>query len=291
MTINIENVCPDFFGFWEQARVCGVAEQKRLWHTLYEDRHSELFALYYSKYTLPAELDKALTRFDRVVPALRALIPRLEQGIARVLPLCASLFAVPESEVRYVLMVGVFASNCWVESFRDAWTAFFAAEQMTTYAPGLDIGIAHETAHVLHLRCTPAPLALSPLAMGLFLEGLASCVTTLLYPDADDAAHLNMTPDVVAACEAHWDDLRRRILRDLNQVDLERAGPYFLADDALAAQAGIPTRAGYFVGYRIVRALCQHYTIADMARWSLDRIQTEERQMLERLDQLRGATT
>jgi hypothetical protein len=34
---------------------------------------------------------------------------------------------------------------------------------------------------------------------------------------------------------------------------------------------GIPERAGYFVGYRVVAALAQHYTLAQMAAWPKDR--------------------
>jgi len=287
--IHIENVCPDFFAFWERSQAHEADEQKQLWQTLYENRHPDLFALYYSKFGHPAGLDNALTRFDRVVPTMQALIPHLERSIANAVPLCAPLFALPGSDARFVLMVGVFASDCWVESFHDVWTSFFAVEQMTTYRPGLDIGVAHETCHVLHMQCIPAPVAVWSLAMGMFLEGLATYATSHLYPDAGDAAHLNMPPDLIAACEAQWGDVRQRILREIDQADLDRAKVYFLADPGLAAQAGLPTRVGYFVGYQIVRALSHYYSIADMARWSPDRIRTEERQALEQLEQLPGS--
>jgi uncharacterized protein YjaZ len=134
----------------------------------------------------------------------------------------------------------------------------------------------------------PALGAVWSLATGLFLEGLATFATSRLYPAAGDAAHLNMPPDLVAACEAQWGDLRRRILREIDRPDLDGARAYFLADPGVATQAGLPTRAGYFVGYRLVRALSHSYSIAEMARWSPDRIRTEERQVLEQLEQLPG---
>jgi uncharacterized protein YjaZ len=54
----------------------------------------------------------------------------------------------------------------------------------------------------------------------------------------------------------------------------------------LDRKKGLPTRAGYFVGYRIVRALSHQYTVADIARRAPDHILQEEIPQLEELPEL-----
>src|SRR5437867_884322 len=42
----LENLCPDFSAFWEEGSCLLPAEQKRLWRSLYEDRHRAVFDVY-----------------------------------------------------------------------------------------------------------------------------------------------------------------------------------------------------------------------------------------------------
>jgi hypothetical protein len=48
MPPSIENLCPDFLAFWEQARDKPVEEQEGLWHALYELPHRELLEIYFT---------------------------------------------------------------------------------------------------------------------------------------------------------------------------------------------------------------------------------------------------
>jgi hypothetical protein len=59
---RVQNLCPDFFAFWERARRLGLSEQKELWRTLYEERHRAVFDVYYSHFGSRAALDRALQR-------------------------------------------------------------------------------------------------------------------------------------------------------------------------------------------------------------------------------------
>jgi hypothetical protein len=92
--VEIDNICSDFFRFWERAWNCDVDEQKRLWQVLYEAAHQDVLALYYSKFGHAAGLDYALGRYAEVAPAMRALVPRLEEHVAEAAVRCAPLFGV-----------------------------------------------------------------------------------------------------------------------------------------------------------------------------------------------------
>jgi len=48
MPPSIENLCPDFLVFWEQARDKSVEEQERLWQALYQSPHRELLEIYFT---------------------------------------------------------------------------------------------------------------------------------------------------------------------------------------------------------------------------------------------------
>jgi hypothetical protein len=60
MSSSIENSCPDFLAFWEEARGKPLAEQKRVWDSLYKSPHRELLELYFSYFGSRAHLFPAI---------------------------------------------------------------------------------------------------------------------------------------------------------------------------------------------------------------------------------------
>ncbi len=105
--MDVENICPSFLAFWEQAQACPLEEQRRLWHALYEGQHRAVFDVYYRTWGDPQRLDAALGRFPAVAPAIRARVPLIEGSIGRTTPRCAALFGLRDDDVRYLLMVGL----------------------------------------------------------------------------------------------------------------------------------------------------------------------------------------
>jgi hypothetical protein len=291
--VRIENICPDFFAFWERAEGHARGEQVDLWRTLYEDRHRDIFDVYYGAYGRPDRLGDALERFPHAVPVMRAAMATAEECIARTVPRTALLFEDPEGDVPYVLMVGLFQSDAWATSLRGQPTAFLTLEHVGSPRQ-LEITVAHEAAHTLHDRSAWPPLNDwvhgGSVAEGLFSEGLAVLASARVVPRATDAEYLNHHgpdgPAWLAACARQWCEIRQRILGDLGQVDPPRVRAYFVANKATAAQAGLPVRAGYVTGYYILRALNRQHTVAEMARWPATRIVAELQEVLEAMDQL-----
>src|SRR5689334_9181701 len=118
MPPSIENLCPDFLAFWEQAHDKPLVEQERLWQALYEVPHRELLELYFNFFGSRANLASAFQRYEAVAPLIRTISPAVEALIHAVAPRCGELFGVPEIDAAYVLMVGVFDSDSWSTSWR-----------------------------------------------------------------------------------------------------------------------------------------------------------------------------
>jgi len=282
----IENLCPDFLLFWEQACDKPLAEQKRLWQTLYEAPHRELFELYFTFFGARANLASALQRYDALVPTIRTVHPTVEQLIHTRGPRCGELFGVPEMDVAYVLLVGVFDSDSWSSTWRGRPTSFLAMEAAAnTRLRDLEITIAHEAAHGYHKMCRPDYHTGMIVGGEVFAEGLAILTSTLLSPGAPEAAYLwpggeltrhgQTCAEWVAACDQRLDLLCQSILQDLERSDPMCQSRYFHMHDQ--PQHPIPARAGYVVGYRMVQQLAKIFTVAEMARWPLARVNQELR--------------
>ncbi len=282
MTVRVENICPDFFAFWQQAQNSSLAEQKQLWQTMYEERHRDIFDVYYRRWGDPAQLEEALSKFPKIVPKLQEIAQDAKLRIEHVVIRCARVFDCLESNFDFVVMVGLFTSNGWATTFRGKPTCFLALECFTE-PQYLDILIAHETAHSLHEQCSSGEWTDFAIGEALFQEGLATIASTLVCPSATDAEYLWFGPGYdswITGCESHWAELRQRFLRDLQQIDESLYTVYF---GGKGQEAGLLKRVGYFVGYRVLASLYQRHTIAEMARWSPERAFAEVKQVLERM--------
>lgn len=294
--IQVENICPDFLAFWERARGHNPDDQRRLWRVLYEQRHREIFDVYYGRYGSPELLEAALHRYALVVPRILALVPDAERLASETTPRCAALFAAPSADFAWVLMVGLFASDAWAAPLRGRTAAFLALESPTlAERRSIAITVAHEAAHAVHEACAAFSLADSTLVgLGLFAEGVAVLASMLLVPGESEHAYLcpgaETTQDGqdcrawLADCDERWPELRRRLLRDVDQDDPARFATYFWGGRHRrgdAAPTVVPVRAGYVVGYRVVGALNRHYTLPEMARWSPEQAAGAVRATLE----------
>lgn len=291
MPPSIENLCPDFLAFWEQARGQPPAEQEQLWDALYEAPHRELFEIYFAFFGARTNLVPAFQRYDGVIPTIRSIAPAIEALIQAVGPRCGELFGVPEIDAAYVLMVGVFNSDSWSTNWRGRPTSFLALEsEANSQLRNLEITIAHEAAHGYHKACRPDNHTGMHIGADVFSEGLAVLASALVSPGAPEAAYLcpggeltrdgQPCADWVAECDQRWGLLRQSILRDLERSDPELQSVYFHMHDQ--RQHPIPARAGYVVGYRLVQELARTYSVAEMARWPIDRVYQELRDALAR---------
>jgi hypothetical protein len=293
VSLTIDDTTPTFLAYWDQAAGLSVAEQRRLWHEWYEASHPEVFSAYYRRHGRVSDLETALARFPEEVPRLRQGIATLKRGIEATAARLGGIFAAPDVDLRWVLMVGLFSSDGWVDWVADEPVCFCAVEYVEDLKRA-DVLLAHEAAHVFHVRCNPERCAeMETVGHALFLEGLAVHASAQVVPGADEAGYLwagkRRVPangqgvgDWAVECEAKWPQLRESLLRELRSEEEEVYAAWFLGR---RVRQVVPVRAGYFVGYRLLAELGERHSIADMARWSAARVLAEITQELERAAQ------
>ena len=281
MIINIKNICPDFLSFWETARNLDRSEQKRLWKTMYEDVHSDIFDVYYSRWGNPKRIDSALDRYPDIIPGLSLLIDGIDGRINHIIEKCAGIFESHGADFDFVTMIGLFTSNGWGTNFHGRSTAFLALECFSE-PRFLDILISHEAAHCFHnLRHPDIENPMISIGEVLFSEGLATTASSIICPDAPDMDYLWFglsRNDWIAECDSRWPELRKLLLKDLENVDQDTYRTYFFGD---ATDDSIPVRSGYYAGFSAVKILNRSYSIAEMSEWSREKVRAEIRQALQ----------
>lgn len=293
MTIQIRNVTSDFNNFWNRARDQPISVKKQLWHDLYENLNRDIFDIYFSRYGHRENLETALQRYEEVVDDIHSNVPQIRLLIEQTAPKCAHLFEQNEYELLFVLMVGVFNSDGWVVELDGQATTFMALEvDSNRKLSSVEILVAHEIAHCFHAQCSTLKQNTTTVGEGLILEGLAVLSSTLLVPDASEAAYLWPGGDKTITgqdCQEWVNECRNsqkyiceQLLKDFEQSDENRYASYFFSRLRTQRQ-GIPLRAGYVIGYDMVRTLYKKYTIAELARWSPERVMSETYQQLKQL--------
>jgi hypothetical protein len=179
--ISLDDLTRSFEAFWEEAGSASAEQLHQLWTDRYERRHQDLFELYYSDWAnrtaVPAALDRFTLDAFRITDRarrLRLLLPTIAETTATTLDQ-------PDSHLRFVLFVGVYASNAWVTDFRGRPVALFAVEQFPD-APHDAILIAHESAHQVHQLSRAGNWPETNNDLRLFEEGLAVLASEDVLP-------------------------------------------------------------------------------------------------------------
>lgn len=228
-------------------------------------------------------LEDALKRLPRTVPTLRRVAENVDGRIKAITKKCAEIFETPE-DITFVVLVGMFRSNGWTAMFRNRLTSFLALEYFTE-PHHLDILIAHEAAHNLHIQCTPHDWTGFTIGAELFREGLATVVSEIVCPGAAEEEYLWFSTGFshwIKECERRWEEIGQHLLQDLTCVDMDLYKVYF---SVKRPETNLPMRVAYIFGHRIVAALQNEYTVAEIARWSPERAVAEVRQALKRMVQ------
>lgn len=292
MPVTIENLTPDFLAFWQQAKGRPLPEQEQLWHELYQARHPDVFEVYQDyggRLDRDDRLAAALVCFPAHLSTLEPLIYQAPKLVIRTAEATRQVFGAAPAELPFVLMVGLFRSNGWADLLRGRQTAFLALEQFAT-PQALEITVAHETAHVLHLGEDPARWNEHDVGEKLFKEGLAVCASEQVVPGLTAGEYLWFGPgfeDWVTRCTERWAELREEVLRDLDRQDEATADRHFTYfPDQLGERGERPTRAGYFVGYQVVSYLTRRHSLRELASWSPTEAKEAVRQVLTTLPTL-----
>ncbi len=283
MTVTVSNLTGTFLAFWERAKDKPVSEQVSLWETYYAEPHRDVLDFYQKHYNdLNAPPEDVFARYPHVIPAIRTVWADAGTVIAEAAKRCAATLGVAETPGHHVVMVGRFSSNAWADLFRGVPTCFYALELIPDVAT-LALMAAHETAHALHHNVSDVPFEGATVAEKLMLEGLATLTSEVVTPGLSDEAYL--WPGYKTATDGQevtaWlqrcvalSQLKEQLLHVLDSDDPATLARYFSAGSEHRREH-TPVRAGYAVGFWLLRHLHRRFELSELARWNRARIREE----------------
>src|SRR5258708_2359376 len=147
----ITDLTPDFRAFWAVAQAQSLLEQRRLWETVYVDRHRDIFDLYFRDYASPDRIERALRRYPEALADIDKVSAVVVQHVLDDTPRLAALLGAEDhvAALHHVVLVGVFDSDAWESTLHGRPTCFFAAERIGSPL-AVAVTVAHEVTPGLH---------------------------------------------------------------------------------------------------------------------------------------------
>jgi len=260
----------------------GVLDPVTAW-TGYERGHQEVFARYFDGWGEAQRRSTAATAM--VQTAARLAASGLDwHGLLGDVAARMTALAPGELDIPVVVFVGMGTSNGWVTPLGGRATVFLAAE-LAAPPPFDAVAAAHELTHAAQHLLNPAWEATDyPLGAHVFAEGLATYLSALAYPGHADDEYLwvdSTHQQWLRDCEQAWPTAALALQQALDEPCGGAAERQFFAARSAGANAAVPTRFGYYAGWRIVRDLANEMADADLL--TLD-IPTTQRLVHHRLD-------
>ena len=272
------DLMPAFWSFWEKARGQSAAEQYRLFDELVRKPNDAVYeGVFHGVPKPPAEF---VPKSFEAVPAIEASMRDLSQRLSAELP--AELAAFREAFPRFrcsTPVYFVYSAGAFDGATRDVsgkTALMFGLDVIARLKEELSPLVVHELFHVYHGEA----VAEDPetFSWALWAEGLATYVSRRLNPKVPESQVCCM-PQVADSA------LPRLAGEALSLLDSEKREDYarfFLGGKEL----DIPSRSGYYLGYRIASEAGKTRTLEELAAMKPG----EVRPLVEReLQRMRGA--
>jgi hypothetical protein len=250
------------------AEIRDDAARERAWVTDYEAAHPAVFDTYYRAWGLTDKRAEAARAVPTVAPALPALEARALSIASRAERRFLGL-GLLDDDLDVVLMVGAHTSDGWVTQVDpgDERATLFIALEFLPDEPFDAVFISHEAFHVAHSRHGTASWP-EDCTSSLFSEGLAVAMARELQPGMSDSVYLwsdDQHADWVDRCTKAGRAIAARALDLLDVLDDDpRVRALFTGH---GDSAGLPPRAGYWIGDLVVRRLLDEHPSSDLLRW------------------------
>jgi hypothetical protein len=219
------------------------------------------------------------------VPALAPRVTAIEARARGLIDVTEEAFrsdGLLSDDLDVVLLVGGHTSNGWVTELGDTVSLFLALEFLGD-PPHDGVLVSHEAFHVAHSRHGAGAWP-EDCAASLFQEGLAVAVSREIHPGLDDSAYLwfdDTHADWVRGCEAAEAAIAQRALEHLaTSYDETAVRALFTTRDD---ERELPSRAGYWLGDRLVRGLLARHPTSDLLVWDHGRTHAALAEELEAL--------
>jgi uncharacterized protein YjaZ len=139
----------------------------------------------------------------------------------------------------------------------------------------LPVFFTHEFFHRYHFQASGFSDDLADrqeIWRNLWAEGLATYVSQVLTPGATRTEALMLPQDLAERAQPLMPRMSAELLAGLDRIDAQLFAKYFTSNPNLE-RAGLPPRAGYYVGYRVAQRLARRYSLDELAHLSGRRLQ------------------
>jgi len=284
---EIIDAFPAFLSFWASNRGETIDAQINAWATGYMSGWPDLLKMQQDDYA-SQDVDWREIARDKVFPFLDERLPAMRAVHRHLLASCASTYVRAErvlgfqSDVVFVIYVGLGCGAGWVEPFRGSPAVLFGLENIAecgwSEPPALTGLVAHEIGHLAHDHWRSAhgqERGTGPWWQ-LYSEGFAQrCEHVILDQDTwHEAGGINEA-DWLDWCHEHKSWLATEFLRTVDAGESVR--PFFGSWFHLRGRR----QCGYFLGHELIRDMEATADLREIAL--LDNVELRFRRMLREL--------
>lgn len=297
-TYTVINLGKEFDAFWEKAKSKPFEEQVKIWDEVVEAPHQDLYdsLVYSKKYSKdwPEKKTRRLKGFFAVLPheyeATKKVFDGFENTVAEQIKKYSAKF--PDSKFTnkiYAVPGATFNGKANELSQTKETVLAFGINIMIEIDDDPDVLYSHELFHIYHHNRLNIDEKTydekGKLTLPLWMEGLAVYVSKEMNPSkGDDKVFMSKDLPKVPQKDIRWmaeDFLKNADAKSYDEKHPEIYQNWFNFGKQI--RKDIPTRAGYLLGYHVVKELGKKYSSYEMAGWDLDKMHKEVKSTLAQL--------
>lgn len=290
--VAVVDATPPFWRFWAKAQGKPESERVRLFRSMVVDAHPELFGtevLNGAKVPIESkdkEADALIAAYLRDVAPfivrMKSTSAQIHQDFGYYSDDFVRTFPRYSPVTTVYFTVSLFFFDGATRPVRGKTALLFGIDGIARFHPAdanLKVFFDHELFHQYHDQVQPELSADEALWTSLWQEGLATYVSQQMNPGATVSQAL-MSSSLAADCEPKLPTMAAELLRNIDSTDPKEYAAFFYGNNG---RADVPSRAGYYVGYRVVQELAGQRSLEQLAELRGEELKESIRHTLQEM--------
>ena len=287
---QVINLQKNFEQFWSVAKGKSFEVQLKSWNETVENPYQDVYdVLVDSKQNnsdWPAKKEKRLRSFFSKIPghyfAYQKLFMTFDQALERQIEKFTEKF--PDTNFKkkiYAIPGATFNGKSGEVGPQKETVLAFGIDIIDEYEDDIEVLFSHELFHLYHLE----KLGDNPnshITLQLWIEGLATYFSYVMNPNKSlEKILMSAELTEVSQKDIRWMARQFYKISDAKTIggkQLDLAQRWFRFGKT--PRKGIPTRAGYLLGFEVVQEIAKKHSLQDMTSWNALRAHQEVKAML-----------
>jgi hypothetical protein len=284
--LDVVDVTPAFWAYWDKAKDLPRPEQVRLFRTMVADRHPELYNQKVIGYPPSMTLDQVVNEFfdwaPPHLPKARAISAQLRRGLPKYIAQFQKTFPDFRADMPVYFMVSMRGFDGAVRTVNGKPALLLGVEMIAAIhsQEATKPFFEHELFHRYHNQVAPDAGDPDPIWWAMWKEGLATYVAHRLNPNVEFSAILGRPTDLEERAKPLLPQLARELLQHFDATDDAVYRQYFFGQHG---RTDIPPRTAYYVGYLVAKEMGEKKELRDLARLSGPELREQVRAVLKRM--------